>query len=219
MDSFTFRKVEIYDTDLMEQIYRLRFDVYCKERQFIKEENYPDCLEKDSYDSQSIHFAAIDSEGEAIGAMRLILPGQKKLPVQLYCPDVNIDSQLLRQRQCAEISRLVISPKLRKSKVPARYRSLQNTQEPKVRMSDFMRRSRLIALGLHQEIAEESKRRGIQEWYSLMEKSLWLLLRIHGFHFHCIGEEVDVFGPVNPYVYVGNIYSIEENLNQFAQYP
>ena len=55
MENFEFKKIELNDQKMMEQIYRLRFEVYCKECGFIKEEDYPEGIEQDSYDAQSLH--------------------------------------------------------------------------------------------------------------------------------------------------------------------
>ncbi|MCR4337859.1 MAG: PEP-CTERM/exosortase system-associated acyltransferase [Candidatus Omnitrophica bacterium] len=213
MEYFTFKKVNFNDHELMDQIYRLRFEVYCNECHFISQEDYPEQREKDIYDPQSLHFAAINSENEVIGTMRMILPGEHKLPIETHCSDVSIDPKKIQQQQCVEISRLVISRKLRRRKGDELYYSPDSADTAVMKEGvEFLRRHRPMAFGLYREIYHESKRRGIQEWYSLMEKSLWLLLRIHGFHFECVGKQVDVYGPVNPYI--GKIHLIEQEVQQ-----
>ena len=219
MEPFTFKKINFDDNVLMEKIYRLRFQVYCLECGFIKAQDYPDGIEMDEYDPQSVHFAAFDQNGEVVGTMRLILPGPCPLPIQCHCPGLDIPGDLTSSNNggCAEISRLVISKQLRRRRDDGMYYEPQVDDRKVVDSikNEFFRRAKPMAFGLYREMYHESKCRGISRWYALMEKSLWLLLRIHGFHFDCIGEQVDVYGPVNPYV--GFLPVIETDLR--AKFP
>jgi len=202
METFTFKKVDRDDTKLMEQIYRLRYQVYCNECGFLKAEDYPDGIETDKYDPQSVHFAAMSTRGDVIGTMRMILPGEHIFPIQEHCPDVVVDYQAPEGMGATEISRLVISKQLRRRKDDGLFYEPQ-IEDRKVTdpmKNEFFRRAKPMAFGLYREMYHESKRRGISRWYALMEKSLWLLLRIHGFRFEAIGPQVDVYGPVNPYL-------------------
>ncbi len=58
----------------------------------------------------------------------------------------------------------------------------------------------LIIQGLCVEIYKETQRRGIKYWCALMEKSLWTLLYRYGFKLQCVGDDVDFFGSVRPYL-------------------
>jgi N-acyl amino acid synthase of PEP-CTERM/exosortase system len=217
MQTFIFKKVEPQETQLMEQIHRLRFEVYCKECGFIKEENYPKSTESDEYDNNAVHFAAIDPEGEIIGTMRMILADAIVLPLEKHCKNLTIAKNGVSRDSLAEISRLVISKKLRKRWDDGIYYGPQ-AEDKKGTDSEggaFLRRAKPMAFGLYRELYRESKKRGITYWYALMEKSLWLLLRIHGLTFDVIGEEIDVYGPVKPYL--GNIKKIEKEVQ--ARFP
>lgn len=214
METFVFQKVDLNQTELMQQIYKLRFEVYCRECGFIREEDYPDQIETDKFDPQSIHFAAFNSEGDIIGTIRMILPGEHPLPIQSHCPQIDFSQS---SGGFVEISRLVISKRLRRRAEDERYYEPQ-IEDKIIKASDdtqFMRRVKPMAFGLYREMYQESKYRGIGHWYSLMEKSLWLLLRLHGFKFDQIGEEIDVYGPVHPYL--GNIARIEEEV--YRKFP
>ena len=205
MEDFIFKKVDFKDSATMEQIYRLRFEVYCWECGFLKEEDYPDRRDSDEYDVQSVHFAALDSEGAVIATLRMILPGALPLPIQTHCHDIHLPPN---DSLYGEISRLVISRRLRRRKDDHLYYGPQVTDEVVITdHAEYLRRARPMAFGLYREMYRESKARGITHWFSLMEKGLWLLLAIHGFKFSCIGEEVDVYGPVKPYR--GNVSEIE----------
>ena len=77
-----------------------------------------------------------------------------------------------------------------------------------------------MAFGLYKELYQECKRTEIRYWFALMEKSLWMLLKIHGFVFQPIGGEVDFYGRVRPYV--AAIGDLERNVHakfpQFLEY-
>ncbi len=218
MENFIYKKIALDDTELMNQIYQLRFQVYARECGFIKEEDYPDGLEIDSYDKQSIHFGAMNQDGNVIATMRMIQKGKLPLPVEKYCPAIpnkNVSSNMIP----VEISRLVISKRLRRRKDDKLYYEPtlgdQNKEEVDNTPGGFLRRANPMIFGLYREMYQESKRTGITHWYSLMEESLWSLLQLHGFDFECIGEEVDVYGPVKPYV--ADIGKIEQKVA--ALYP
>ncbi len=215
MENFSFLKVDLSESELMEKIYRLRFEVYCRECGFINEEDYPNGLEMDEYDKQAVHFAAFNTDEEIVGTLRLILPGKMNFPIEKHCPQIKIDKNLIPGSiTFAEISRLVISKKLRRRKNDFLYYEPQ-IEDQKVSSddkNDYLRRNKPMAFGLYREMYQESKRQGITHWYSLMETGLWLLLKTHGFHFECIGEEVDVYGPVKPYR--GWVSQIEKEVSQ-----
>ena len=142
--------------------------------------------------------------------MRMILPGELELPIKLHCRDVDITTP----DKSVEISRLVISKRLRRRHDDGMYYGPQSEDKKGVSSdgTEFLRRAKPMAFGLYRELYRESKRLGITQWYALMEKSLWLLLRIHGFEFEPIGKEVDVYGPVKPYI--GEISKIEKEVYQ-----
>lgn len=89
--------------------YRIRYLVYCMETGFEDRHQFPDGLEHDHWDEQSIHFLVrARATGEWIAAMRLILPREGKLPVEHLC---QLDTDTLpptTPSQLGEISRLCI---------------------------------------------------------------------------------------------------------------
>ncbi|HBR15635.1 MAG TPA: hypothetical protein DD723_08905 [Candidatus Omnitrophica bacterium] len=214
MENFIFKKVNPEETELLKQIYRLRLEVYGRECGFIKEEDYPEGLETDEYDEQSVHFAALGPGQEVIGTMRMILPGRLKLPIERHCPEIKVANEEVSGVHVAEISRLVISKRLRRRKNDGLFYEPQVEDKRVVDEEgrEFLRRTKPMAFGLYRELYQESKRKGITHWYALMEKGLCLLLRIHGFAFVCIGPEVDVYGAVYPYL--GKISQIEEDVRK-----
>ncbi len=201
----------------MEQIYRLRFQVYGHEFGFIDVNDYPDGLEKDEYDQQSSHIAAINKEGEVVGSIRVILPGKQCSPMIKQCQHLSINPKVIKNGNSVELSRLVISRKLRHKKVGQLDDSPQGQVHARKNPMTigFLRYAEPIAYGLCREILRESQSLGITYWFALMEKCLWQLFRMYGFKFDCIGEEVDVFGPVFPYM--AEVTQIEKALLNYQR--
>src|SRR5262245_24845669 len=68
---------------LLDDVFRLRFEVYCVERGFERVDEHPEGRERDQDDSRSLHFLVLDrATGAATGTVRLILPrADAELPV------------------------------------------------------------------------------------------------------------------------------------------
>ncbi|OQX87588.1 MAG: hypothetical protein B6D55_02890 [Candidatus Omnitrophica bacterium 4484_70.2] len=207
MEKFTFKIVD--SPQLLEEVFKLRFQVYAQERHFIKEEDYPDGKEKDKFDAYSIHFVAIDDQGEIAGAVRLVLNSPLGFPLEEHSQGaLFIKKDKLPRQNLAEISRLVISKNYRRRKGDGLYYSLPVEDDPSE--GKFSRRTRPMVFGLYRLIYQESKRRGITFWYAAMEDVLYRLLKAHGFSFFPIGREIEYFGKVKPYL--GIIEDIERNV-------
>src|SRR5688572_26885229 len=70
---------------LLEESYRLRYQVYCLERCFLPAADYPDGLEVDRFDRHSVHVAVLNLRGEVIATARLIEPSDEGLPLFDRC--------------------------------------------------------------------------------------------------------------------------------------
>jgi N-acyl amino acid synthase of PEP-CTERM/exosortase system len=57
---------------LLEQSYRLRYQVYCRERHFLPVDDYPNGLESDRFDKHSVHVGVIDAWGELAATARVV---------------------------------------------------------------------------------------------------------------------------------------------------
>ncbi len=213
-DKFSFKK--IVTPELLQESYHLRFQVYCKECHFIREEDYPLGIETDVFDPCSSHFGGFDPDGRLIGVSRLILSSCDKFPIQDHCPDLAVDWKKVNRSDCAEVSRLTISKLYRRRAYDGLY---YEPQSDDVSVEDkgqqFLRRVRPMAFGLYRAMYQESKRLGVNHWFALMEKSLWLLLKIHGFVFRPIGPEVEFYGMVLPYI--ADIAELEKSV--YTKFP
>jgi N-acyl amino acid synthase of PEP-CTERM/exosortase system len=207
----TFRRIDA--PELLEEIYRLRYQVYCKECEFIREEDYPAGMERDKYDPHSIHFVTEDAYG-IIGTMRLIMDSPLGFPFEEHCEGkLSMDVNKLPRKQIAEVSRLVISKNFRRRDGDGMYYTPDfDENETTANLEGVTKRVRPMAFGMYRELYQESKRIGVTHWVGIMEKSLWLLLRMHSFIFHPIGEEIDFYGKVRPYL--ATITELEQALYQ-----
>ncbi len=115
--------LEIADNpDLLAQVFKIRYQVYCQELKYEPEENFPDGMEKDDYDSHSIHcLLKYQLTGQYIGCVRIVLSksGQpeKKFPFEKICAD-NLSMEIThsnRPKFC-EVSRLAVISEFRKRK-------------------------------------------------------------------------------------------------------
>jgi N-acyl amino acid synthase of PEP-CTERM/exosortase system len=213
-EKFNFEKIGTQDVLL--DAFKLRFQVYCRECNFIKESDCPSGYETDAFDQHSSHFGAFDQDKRLVGGVRLILPSCEKFPIEDHCKALDIDYRAIPRKGCAEVSRLTISKLFRRRANDGLYYEPQVKDETvEDRGNYFLRRVRPMAFGLYRAMYQESKRIGITHWFALMEPSLWMLLKIHGFVFKPIGPSVDFYGIVTPYI-VG-LSDLEKNV--YTKFP
>jgi N-acyl amino acid synthase of PEP-CTERM/exosortase system len=120
----TYFQILIADTpELMEQVHQVRYEVFCQEFHFEREENCPGGLERDEYDDQALHCLIMHrSSAQPAGCVRLIQTHAANpavlLPIERFCaasltPGETHPSRLPRASLC-EISRLAVSARFRK---------------------------------------------------------------------------------------------------------
>lgn len=104
-------RVLIADSREARQIhFGLRHAVFCIETGFEPAECFPDGIERDDYDSQSVHFLvqseSPDGHSRWVGAMRLIFPQRMDLPVRSLC-ELDPVAEAAAPRASLEVSRLI----------------------------------------------------------------------------------------------------------------
>lgn len=218
MVEFRFERVEMGDPR-MEELFRLRYQVYVTECEFEAQEDHSDGREEDVYDKHSSHFCAISFDPEQpekspqiIGTARIIhgfsegLPNDK-LPFETHCPLWEEEAQRLESLRregipFAEISRLAISKEFRRREIDQAIYSQADFDFKEVRRVHEQRRQfeGLIVLGLYQCVYQESLRLGLKHWYGVMVKGLSGLLRRWGVFWVPIGEPVEYHGLRIPYI-------------------
>jgi len=169
--------VLIADTpDLLEEVFRLRYQVYCIERGF-----EPGCggKELDEFDSQARHVLLVHrASGEPIGTVRVIpsclTGGVNGLPMAAVCPAGIL--QGLPAWTTGEISRFAVSKQRRLS----------------------CRAGAMVRLGLMQGTLRLSRELGLTHWCAIMEPMLLRLLQTTAIHFSPLGSPVEYHGLRQP---------------------
>ena len=197
-----FETVVVGDEDhlLREEVFRLRYQVYCVENPFEDPAGNPDGMERDAFDERAIHCLLRHKRTSAwAGAVRLILPDQddpaRSFALQEVCHDPAIaDTRRFPVREMAEVSRFCISKDFRKRQGDWLYP--QGT-EPQDR-ADERRVIPNMNLGLIEGLIQMSLEHNVTYWCAVMEPPLLRLLSRLGIHFENIGPLVDYHGRRQP---------------------
>ena len=96
----------------MDEILRLRYQVYSKEKQWLKADDYPDGREIDQFDAHSVHFLAIKNN-KVVGTVRAIFPSESGLPI-INIFGITVPEHVIHY---VEISRLAVAEEARGSEV------------------------------------------------------------------------------------------------------
>ncbi|MBN8524720.1 MAG: PEP-CTERM/exosortase system-associated acyltransferase [Planctomycetes bacterium] len=177
------------DVVAMQAVFALRFEVYCRDRRFLPEEDYPDGQERDSYDAHSEQVLALDRDEKPAGAIRLVRSQvQGDLPFEAHCPRLWPDYAVDDRRACAEISRMVVHRDFRVRRDACAGAG-----------GDGHARMPLLLLALYRQLYRISRRLGIRWWYAAMEVPHARAFAGLGFSFTAIGPITDYYGPVAPY--------------------
>ncbi|CAA9890343.1 conserved hypothetical protein [Candidatus Methylobacter favarea] len=117
-----FEMVPAISDELKNEVYKLRYQVFCIENEIFNPELYPDNLEYDDFDQHSVHYLIRHRKsGEYAATTRLILPdpnnADKLFPVELYCQIDNVaEMQPIDRKHLGEVSRFGISKAFKKRK-------------------------------------------------------------------------------------------------------
>lgn len=194
-----------YTPEQIELAQRIRYDVYCREFNFEKEENCPGGLEKDEYDQSSLHCLVIHKASNTpAGCVRLVkIPNDNPtllLPLEKFCGHSlrheTLHPSLQPRQTICEISRLAVHTAFRRR--PGESASPLGSN--RVMFSEQLteeewRTFPLISVAL---IAASTALMVISDRPSLfimVESWLAVLLRRMGLDFVQVGEKIDYHGP------------------------
>lgn len=218
MSPFQYQKIDIDDSRI-EEIFRLRFQVYCMECGYEDPCDYLNQLESDEYDRVATHFCACEAHSrKIIGTARIILPSELGLPVFNHFdidPALGLSMPQNPQDRVGEISRLAISKDYRRRIVDqAIYRDdkVINLMDEQQKRNWRIRYEQTLVSGMYHSIYRESIDLGLTHLFAIMSDGLHLLLTRWGLIMRPIGPAQDYHGLRRPYV-----ASIEENMPWFEQ--
>ena len=210
---FEFKKIS-HDDPLINEIYKLRYKVYCDEWGFEKPEDHPRGIEKDAFDAHSVHFAAIRKDTQQlVGTSRIILHSKSGFPIEEHC---RINDDILKSNKVhwGEISRLAVSKEFRRR---AADDSIHKNEDPLIHdvnspFKEKRKNENQIVINLYRCIYRESLERGLTHLYAVMAKGLFLLLYRIGINFIQVGPGIEYHGIRTPY-----IGCIQEMLEEFSR--
>jgi len=184
--------------ELLERVFRLRYDVYCLEKPYEDAAENPGGREVDAYDRRAVHSLLIHrTSGEVAGTVRLILgagAGDPELPIQTACPELaNWPEGQLPGATTAEISRFTVARRFRQRISDTIYADT-GVRWPASDEFDGRRALPHITLGLLTAVGRMSKQNGITHWCAIMEPALLRLLARLGVYFSPIGSLVEYHG-------------------------
>ena len=186
---------------LLDQAFRLRYQVYCLERGFEDAAANPDGRERDEFDDHSVHRLLVHAEtGLIVGGVRLVLPRRDRLqscfPIQGFCQLGPLQPALAEGLSgTAEISRFCVSKAFRRLLPKGRTRGLSQAARLDVDPAAFLP---LMTLELMNAVIQMSEENGITQLCAAMEPSLLRLLSRLGLEFTPLGELVSFHGVRQP---------------------
>lgn len=194
--------------EALNDVFAVRYQVYCIDRPFEDPSCFVDKREHDKYDPRSAH-ALIRHRmtRDSVAAVRLIMAGdcQEQADFPMETPYVCRMEQAAQEafaaaprKQVAEISRMAVSREFRRR---------LNEDESASGASDFAcysdsengrRAMPYISLGLFTAILQMSVRHDITHWMAMMEPSLLRLLKRFGVEFDHVGPVMEYHGRRRP---------------------
>ena len=198
--------VHLADTpQLREHAYRIRYRVYCDEFGYEDPARFPDRMERDEYDEQSLHCVVIHRSGIPAGCVRIVpAEGEMEhapLPFEKHCGKA-VDRQLIRtlvpdRSRLCEISRLAVDGAFRRRAGEAKTRF--GEVEAMELGAEEVRTFPLIAVATFLGATAMTELSGRTHAIAMMEPFLPRLLKRSGFIFQRVGRDVEYHGRRAPY--------------------
>lgn len=188
--------------ELREEVYRIRYEVYCQEFKFERAADFSDGLEQDVFDAQRSHHCLLlhRESGLFAGCVRLVtnhhdnldepLPFEEGCNISLNNPDI---APMLEQRsKIGEISRLAVPSTFR------RRRGDPCSPIGELAIPDFSRNERRcfphIPMGLYLAAAAIGLKKNLDGVFAVMELRLVRHLRRFGIVFEQASDVIDYHG-------------------------
>jgi N-acyl amino acid synthase of PEP-CTERM/exosortase system len=192
---------------LREEVFRLRYDVYCRELRWEDAAAFPDGLERDAYDAASIH-CLLRHRGSGLyaGTVRLVVAAPDSagpaIPLLDHCQGILFPGpshpSSLKPGSFGEISRLALRREFRQRAGEAATADGHGTHLFEWQQ-DERRRFPHIALGLYLAASAVGLAKGLDGVFAMMEPRLARHLHYGGIHFDQVGEAVEFRGTRAPY--------------------
>ena len=216
-----FDVITVDESWVVDEAFRLRYQVYCVEQGFENAAQFKDQREFDKFDCRSAHaIIRHRSSGNTAATLRLVLPDpdnpQILFPIEEYCGDyVRLVSPLLNgvpRHSIAEISRFAISKDFKRRFGEGGHVAGIGPDHDQYFKQDLGGKRVIphLILGLFAAVFRMSIELKITHWYAVMDLSLLRLLSRFGIDFVPIGDMVDYHGLRQPCL--GNVEEAVNNL-------
>jgi N-acyl amino acid synthase of PEP-CTERM/exosortase system len=196
---------------LREEVFRIRYDVYCQELGYEPINIFADRLEQDAYDPYSVHCLLWHHKSESYaGCIRLILPTEVAIaepffPFEKVCSRHTIDFTTLSRLTCCEISRIAVRSHFRRR--PGEKQTPDGLILPEGSVPTMLgqRSFPFIAVSLYLAGASIAHDLGQFNYvFALMEPRLARHLRFFGIQFEAVGEAIEFHGKRVPFAIDAN---------------
>ncbi len=188
------------EANLLEEVFHLRYQVYCIENPFEPIANNPGERETDQFDEHSLHSLLMYRPTKKfVGTTRLILPYNQNKPVDLPIRTLVSDGlwsdvgKRVPLNQAAEISRFAIAKEFRR-----RAEDQNSLAGGLNEQSDPRRVIPHISLGLMRSLCMMASIKSVVYLFAVMEPALLRMLRKLSIHFEDLGPVVDHHGRRQP---------------------
>jgi N-acyl amino acid synthase of PEP-CTERM/exosortase system len=206
---------------LLDQVYRLRYQVYCIENQFEDPTAHLDGREMDEHDAVSAHILLLHRKsGTAVGTARLIMPqlgsSWRPLPIlPVLAPKVREEFERLPLHRTAEISRFAVSKEFRRWWRDHHGSTVETTHQQTAGGEQQL--MQYITFGLIQDILQLSIERGVDYLVAAMNFSLIRIVGNLGIELESIGGPVEYHGMRQPCIaFLANL--VEQSQNQLTPF-
>jgi N-acyl amino acid synthase of PEP-CTERM/exosortase system len=200
----------------MQDIYRLRYKVYCEEEGFLDPRDYPSGEESDEFDPAAIHVAVYGDDVEPMGYARVVTdPPAGEFPFQKFGAETFGGYTYPERDKMAEVSRLIIADRYRH---PARNEpdmftspGLMPSRRPPRRPGG---NSALALLKLFRSSYQVADEQGIEWLFAAVESRCARLLNRNYLPFRQVGPNADYYGIIQPYAM--NLREMEREMSREA---
>lgn len=192
--------------ELRQEVYRIRYEVYCRELGYEDANAFPDGLETDVYDARSLHcLLQHRSSGIYAGCIRLVLPDagnpEANLPFEDTCrnnlyPDI-AGPLMAHRHKVGEYSRLAV-PECFRRRNGEKGVAMISEEMPVVKAHES-RQFLHIPLGLYLAGAAIAVSSGLEGVVAMMEPRLARHLKRFGMIYQQMGDVVDHRGARAPF--------------------
>ena len=193
---------------VVNEVFKVRYQVYCIDRPFEDPNAFADKREHDAYDPRSAHALIRHQMTEdSVAAVRLVMTGdtpkQMHFPMEGPCvPLMDKRAQRAfagaRREQIAEISRMAVSREFRRRLNEEKSVSGISKAAYYSDAENGKRAMPYISLGLFAAILQMSVKYNITHWMAVMEPAQLRLLKRFGVEFDHVGPVVEYHGRRRP---------------------